>query len=124
MTKRLVIGLLALVVIGAGLGLGLGLTGSTPVQSAASSAHLTRVSNCGTTPPGLHGGVFAVPDSGAGWRDGVKYGIATFSSTAQLKRWIAIALTTTGATITPVQTGSTWVVYRALTQSGTACPRP
>lgn len=78
------------------------------VQQIAAANGLTRVRDCG-------GGAF-VQSSGIGWKNGVKYGVDTFSSTQARDSWLQLSKGFGGFPST-YQQGDTWVLYRAEDQS-------
>jgi hypothetical protein len=68
--------------------------------------------DCGPHPAG------GVTDSGTAILDGFRVGIDTFPGTAQLTAWEQAAA---DLGVVPWHQGSTWVVYKAVTQAGGGC---
>lgn len=73
----------------------------------ASGLHLSGFADCGSGP--------YTADSGVARDDGVKIGIDTFGSAAQLDSWEKLS---GPLGVTPWHQGSTWVAYRAEVQTG------
>jgi hypothetical protein len=87
--------------------------GSPPVASASQAAALvdaTQFTDCGSSA--------LVADAGIAYLGGEKIGIDVFPDTSALDSWERLS---EPLGVVPLQQGSTWVVYRALIQSGTAC---
>lgn len=102
-------------IIGAFLGLmsGPAAPGSPAVTTASQVAalqHATEFTDCGSS--------VLVADAGIAYLGAERIGIDVFPDTSALDGWEQLS---EPLGVVPMQQGSTWVVYRALIQSGNGC---
>jgi hypothetical protein len=89
--------------------------GPAPAMNAnqvAAIVQATQFTDCGSSALG------GVTDAGTAYLGGEKIGINVFPSTAVRDQWEQLA---EPLGVVPLEQGSTWVIYHALRQSGTAC---
>lgn len=82
------------------------------IAQVASALHATRVTSCGRS---LAGGVMV---SGTAYLGSERIGIDIFANSSARNAWKTMAAS---AGVVPVEQGTDWVSYKALSQSGEAC---